>query len=149
MFIAGMLFACYQTPEKASFDSKDQNEAIAENKVETRMAIKGMVCAMGCAKFIEEKVADIDGIVSSEVDFETKEALFKFDDSSLTAEEIKDYISTIHDGQYSAEIIKEEKREKQDIPTEDIGEEDEDLGSVHQKVNFSFPELFTFFLEQI
>jgi hypothetical protein len=47
-----------------------QKEVLAENKVEVKMEVEGMTCAMGCAKYIEEKVGGMEGVVASTVNFE-------------------------------------------------------------------------------
>ena len=148
IFIAGMLFACYQGPETMDEASEVQSE-LAENKLAAEMSIEGMVCSKGCAKFIEDEVAKMEGIVSSKVDFENKQAIFEFDQSAMNAEEIRDYINSVRDGQYKAVIIDKSQKSESDTPEAEQLEEEPELSSVRQEINFSFPELFTFFLERI
>lgn len=138
--------------ESASKSEVKKTEILAENKSAVDMKVEGMVCAMGCAKFIEEKVADLDGIVLSEVDFVEGTAHFEFDKTALNSDEIKTFINEIHDGQYKASIADSEGAEEEieDSEEEQMDSEDEETTiSVREHVNISFPELFTYFLKRL
>ncbi|MEX2379229.1 MAG: heavy metal-associated domain-containing protein, partial [Vicingaceae bacterium] len=125
---------------------------------EVKMEIEGMVCAMGCAKYIEDKVADLDGIVASKVDFKAGLASFEFDKTTMTAEEIQSFISEIHDGQYKAKVLSDQETE---LPAEEkemetpaaeepkVSKEENPISAVKEKINVNFPELLTYFLKQL
>ena len=133
---------------EAKTEVKVKKDLLAENKAEVEMNVEGMVCAMGCAKFIEDKVADLNGIVLSQVDFENGKAKFEFDKTELTAQEIEEYINNIHDGQYKAKIASSKVIEAE-VETSS-NEDEESLGSVKERINnISLPKLFTYFLKSI
>lgn len=145
--IVSLFFAC--NSGEADLKKKEIGgapvEILAENKTDVKMSVEGMVCAMGCAKFIEDKVASLEGIVESSVDFEEGTAYFEFDKTALSSEQIEDFINSIHDGQYKAKITSLEKMEEQSS-SEDS---EESLSSVGERVNINFPQLFTYFIKRI
>ena len=67
--------------------------------------IEGMTCAEGCAKTIQEAVAEMPGITLSKVDFEKKIALFSFDSAKVNSTDILQKIQTIHEGQYKVSLL--------------------------------------------
>ena len=54
--------------------------------------IKGMTCAMGCAKTIEKKLAKLEGVYSVNVDFKKELATIEYDGEKLSN---KDFVSTV------------------------------------------------------
>jgi len=146
-----VLAACQNSPHAQEIQ-EESTEQIADNTAQVDMKVEGMVCAMGCAKFIQDAVAGVEGVVLSEVSFEDEQAHFEFDGNMLTAEEIKDMINDIHDGQYTAEILTKENNEVEQVE-ESINKEnkeEDELSSVQQqRINISFPELFTYFLKTL
>lgn len=136
-----------------SSEKKIKTEVLAENKVEVKMEVEGMTCAMGCAKYIEEKVGDLDGVVASSVNFEEKIATFEFDKTTTSSEKIQEFISNIHDGQYKAKPISGDNAidTKYDANEDEkaTAEENESVASVTERINISFPELFTYFIKRI
>lgn len=159
MFASIAFVACNST-EQSKTEAKEEivkTEILAENKTEVKMEIEGMVCAMGCAKYIEDNVADLNGIVASKVDFESAVATFEFDKTAMSAEEIETFISEIHDGQYKAKILlgqevetstEEVEKEATEVKSK-ATEEESSISAVREKINFSFPELLTYFLKQL
>lgn len=115
-------------------------------------AVKGMVCAMGCAATIQKEVANMDGVTISEVNYEAEKAHFEFDPSKTTEAEIKAKIATIADGQYVLSTW-EEKEEAAEEPVEAINEEEvvEDNESMVQVSlpSFKVPNLFSLLLNQL
>lgn len=125
-------------------------EVLEENKVEVKMEVEGMTCAMGCAKFIEEKVGDMDGIVASSVNFEDKIATFEFDKTTTSPEKIQEFIGGIHDEQYSAKPLNDDKiNSEENLDTDENTNKEESVTSVSERINISFPELFTYFTKRI
>jgi len=145
------LFACQQAEKKQAEITAEARMASVEMKVD------GMVCAMGCAKFIENKVAEEAGVNSSKVDFESETAYFTYDANQWTAEELEQFINDIHDGQYKATIVaqqevEEEKKEEdlQDEAEDEEEDKDADVAQVVSEVqNISFPELLTYFINRL
>lgn len=155
LFVLTAFGACEQSPKTIEIETatSPSKEILAENKLAVDMKIEGMVCAMGCAKFIEDKVAAMEGVVKSKVNYEAGTANFEFDQSVLSATEIQKFINEIHDGQYKAEIAEtpEEKTVEEEIE-ENASEKNSDskkVNAVSEKLNFSFPELFTYFLKRL
>tara|TARA_B100001109_G_scaffold255853_1_gene261659 strand:+ start:10980 stop:11474 length:495 start_codon:yes stop_codon:yes gene_type:complete len=146
----------FESCESAKEESAEgvKTEVLAENKESVQMKVDGMVCAMGCAKYIQEQVADLNGVVASNVNFEEGSAVFEFDKSVLSATEIESFINEIHDGQYSATIADEEAGDEVEKEIEVEVEEEEtekkvDVASVSQNLNISLPKLFTYFLKAL
>ena len=133
-------------------------EVLAENKQEVDMKVDGMVCAMGCAKYIEKEVGDMNGVLASTVNYEEGTAHFQFDKSVLSANEIEQFINDIHDGQYEASVLAEaSSKAEEPSPEEEMSidnNEDEDevekeVVSLKENLNISFPKLFTYFLKAL
>lgn len=129
----------------------EKKEVLAENKAVVDMKVEGMVCAQGCAKFIEDKVAELDGVVLSSVNFASGEARFEFDKTITNSADIEKFIDEMHDGQYKAEIIDLNK------PVENIEVKSEsqkteakkEVASVVERFQISIPELFSYFLHSL
>jgi len=144
--------SCNSAPEEKAIpvklDATAENKMVvpAENKEKVKMKVDGMVCAMGCAKFIEEQVADVNGVVSSEVDFEEGIAIFEFDKTATDAKKIETFINEIHDGQYKAIISMDEGATIED---DNATENKSSLSSVRERFTISFPELFTYFIKRL
>ena len=110
------------------------------------MEVEGMTCAMGCAKYIEEKVGGMEGVVASTVNFEEKIATFEFDKTTISSEAIQEFISNIHDGQYKAKIAVSDSN----VEIEDKDAEAEEATvSMSERIDISFPQLFTYFIKKI
>lgn len=162
VIVSFSFFSCDQRPKTVAIPTTEKNEVSqlvdSKNKESVQMKVEGMVCAMGCAKFIEDKVADLDGVVLSKVDFETETASFEFDQSVLSAAQIETFIYELHNGQYKATVLNKEKTDdtkNEEVEKKEIKEPNqesitqEQLKSVRENFNFSFPELFTYFLKRI
>jgi len=112
LIASSLMISCKQT-------SNEQTEASTENtKIEQAVSeeiagtvqkasfqIEGMACAIGCAKVIEKKLADLDGVQLASVDFETKSAIVEFDDAKQNTESIVKTVETIANGAYSVEEL--------------------------------------------
>lgn len=148
ILVVSLLNSCESTPDQKTIDSAskvEKTEVLAENKTEVKMEVEGMVCAMGCAKFIEDKVAGLNGVVKSHVNFEEGTALFEFDKTALSSEEIEKFINEIHDGQYKAKIATSEAT----IDQEESLEKKETISSVSERINISIPGLFSYLIKMI
>lgn len=67
--------------------------------------IKGMTCAMGCAKTIEKKMAKMEGVKTAKVDFEKELAMVEFDEAKVTPNSLKEAVVKVSEV-YKVEEIK-------------------------------------------
>ena len=79
-----------------------KKEAVSESdlaKMQTAsFTIDGMTCAMGCAKTIENKLAEQEGVGQAVVDFDTKIATVKFDTEKQSLESLTKTIEGVAGG---------------------------------------------------
>lgn len=71
----------------------DQNATYAK----AEFTIEGMTCAMGCAKTIENKIAKLDGVKSSKVDFDKKLAMVEYDVAKVNPTLLEKTVSKVSD----------------------------------------------------
>lgn len=64
----------------------------------TTFKISGMMCPMGCAKTIENKLSKTAGIQKATVDFDKKLATVNYDASVITTDKIKKTVQETGDG---------------------------------------------------
>lgn len=158
VFSLGLIVSCGNSESNTSSEVEvvelEKMEVLAENKEAVDMKVEGMVCAMGCAKYIEDKVAALDGVVLSTVDFEKGLAHFEFDKTLTSPEDLEKFILDIHEGQYQAKIVSaeeieqmEEQEEEESVSSEN--ESDEEVAAVYENIQFSIPDLLGYFLHSI
>ena len=85
-----------ETTETAA--PKVKKEIAVANLQKASFAIEGMTCAMGCAKTIQEDLADLDGVQDATVDFDTKLATVSFDKTVQTTETLTKVVEAAADG---------------------------------------------------
>jgi len=139
-------------------DSEESNETAKievapENLLAVDYAVNGMVCAMGCAKTIQDEVATISGVAACNVDFEEGKAHIEYDKSQLSEKDIIAKIEGIADGQYKVSEWKEKENTdtEEDVENETEegnGEEEETIESV-KLPTFEIPNLFTLLIDQL
>jgi len=78
--------------------SKPKKEIAAANLQTASFTIKGMTCAIGCAKTIEEELNGLDGVKTATVDFEKELATVAFDKTVLDSEKITKVVEATADG---------------------------------------------------
>ncbi len=71
-------------------------------KEEVNLKIAGMVCATGCAKNIETKLAQQEGVLSAKVDFDDASAKVEYDANKTDKAKIIAFIGSLAKGQYKA-----------------------------------------------
>ncbi len=59
--------------------------------------IEGMTCAMGCAKTIEKKMANMEGVKSATVDFGKELAMVEYDEAKVTPEGLESIVTGVAD----------------------------------------------------
>lgn len=67
--------------------------------------IKGMTCEMGCAKTIEKKLANMEGVKSATVDFGKEIAMVEFDEAKVNTANLAETVTKTADT-YSVEDMK-------------------------------------------
>lgn len=77
---------------------KVKKEIAVANLQTSNFTIKGMTCAMGCAKTIEGELAALDGVQSAKVDFDKKTAEVIFDKTIQTPEALTKVVQATGDG---------------------------------------------------
>ena len=67
--------------------------------------IEGMTCAIGCAKTIEKKLSEMEGVKSATVDFDNKLATVEYDEASVTTTSLEETVIATSD-KYSVNNMK-------------------------------------------
>ncbi len=145
--VFSVILACNSVTENNQANAEPK-KIKAENIVVADFAIEGMVCAMGCAKTIEDEIAGMTGVASSSVNFETTKAHFEYDKTQLTEKEIITKIEGIADGQYKVSPWKEQV-EPQKTDTESTNSNDDKSKVSVELPSFQIPNLFTFLINQV
>jgi copper chaperone CopZ len=106
LLLASLLFiGCKEKSTEAVSDSatetqapKVKKEIAAANLQTASFTIKGMTCAIGCAKTIQEELNGLDGVQTATVDFEKESATVSFDKTVLTPEKLTKVVEATADG---------------------------------------------------
>ncbi|CAM2930152.1 Heavy-metal-associated domain-containing protein [Flavobacterium succinicans] len=86
-------------PEATVVEAPKEKKPIEAANLQTaNMAIEGMTCAMGCAKTIEKKLAESEGVEKATVDFDKKLATISFDKTVQNPETLTKIIEGVADG---------------------------------------------------
>lgn len=88
-------------PEMAAKNHLDPNATYAK----AEFGIDGMTCAMGCAKMIEKKIANMDGVKSATVDFDTRLAMVEYDNAKVSPSSLEKAVVSVSDT-YSVKDMK-------------------------------------------
>ncbi|MDP5028514.1 MAG: cation transporter [Flavobacterium sp.] len=100
--VIALTFASCKQESKEVASEVAKKEVVSEAdlaKMQTAsFTIDGMTCAMGCAKTIENKLANQDGVGEAVVDFETKIATVKFDAEKQSLESLTKTIEAVAGG---------------------------------------------------
>ncbi|HQE33349.1 MAG TPA: heavy metal-associated domain-containing protein [Flavobacterium alvei] len=104
ILFASLLFVgCKDKTNETSSDTttatpKVKKEIAAANLQTASFTIKGMTCAIGCAKTIQEELNGLDGVQKATVDFEKEFATVSFDKTILSPEKITKVVEAAADG---------------------------------------------------
>ncbi|KAF2512588.1 heavy-metal-associated domain-containing protein [Flavobacterium foetidum] len=104
--IAGLMFIGCKKEEDKSLQivnaeksaPKEHKPIVAENLQTASFTIDGMTCAVGCAKTIEEELANLDGVEKATVDFDKKTATVSFDKTIQNPESLTKVVQETGDG---------------------------------------------------
>ena len=96
---ASIFVGCKKEMTETKTETASVSPAIAtQAKQTTSFTIEGMTCAMGCAKTIENKLVNLDGVQKATVDFDKKTATIQYDASLQTPEKIVETVEAVADG---------------------------------------------------
>ena len=100
--IATFAFSCKNNAEAEVKTVAHTSEAIAKldpnaTYAKAEFTIEGMTCAMGCAATIEKKMAKMEGVKSSKVDFEKKLAMVEYDVAKVSPKTLTKTVSSVAD----------------------------------------------------
>ncbi|MEY8849578.1 heavy-metal-associated domain-containing protein [Psychroserpens sp. XS_ASV72] len=89
-------------PEVKTVENKELTVAKQEldpnaTYAKAEFGIEGMTCAMGCAKTIEKKIANMDGVKSAKVDFEKELAMVEYDEAKVTPNSLEEAVAKAGD----------------------------------------------------
>lgn len=101
--VATFAFSC-KNDAKAEVKTVEHaaNEAVAKldpnaTYAKAEFTIEGMTCAIGCAATIEKKIAKMEGVKSSKVDFDKKLAMVEYDEAKVTPESLTKTVVSVAD----------------------------------------------------
>lgn len=107
------------------------------------LAINGMACQMMCGSMISKTLADLEGVKSTEIDFESAEqanfAIVEFDAKKISEKEMIAAVEKIADGHYKVESVKVVHY----LPA--IAVTTDGATSYHQKLDYKLPNIFSVF----
>ncbi len=86
-----------ESKEKIVSTEKPEKKPI-ENPETASLTIEGMTCEIGCAKTIESKLANLDGVESAKVDFESKIATIVYDSKVQNKESLVKTVEAVAGG---------------------------------------------------
>lgn len=99
-----ILTSCKKEESKAEISQK--SEQIAKTEI-TSFEISGMTCEMGCAKTIENKLANLEGVQNVKVDFKSKTATIQYDAAKQTPEKFVETVEAFAGGKtYTVNNVK-------------------------------------------
>lgn len=93
-----MLASCNQAAPAKAEAAPTESAAVAAKPETASFKIDGMVCAVGCAKTIEKKLASLEGVTKATVDYDKKEATVEFDAAKQTPEKLVETVEKVGDG---------------------------------------------------
>jgi Cu+-exporting ATPase len=104
--MAGLVFVGCKKEEDKSLQvvnaekstPKEHKPIAAENLQTASFTIDGMTCAVGCAKTIEEELANLEGVDKAIVDFDKKTATVTFDKTIQNPENLTKVVQKTGDG---------------------------------------------------
>ncbi len=104
--LASLLFVgCKEKTGETVSDAATENNApkvkkeiAAANLQTASFNIKGMTCAIGCAKTIEKELSGLDGVQTATVDFDKELATVSFDKTLLSPEKLTKVVEAAADG---------------------------------------------------
>lgn len=78
-----------EAEETSIVKEMDENAVIAK----AEFNIEGMSCAIGCARTIEKKLSEMEGVKSADVDFDKKLAMVEYDEAKVNANSLEETVT--------------------------------------------------------
>lgn len=104
------LLAC--TPEKATVSTSEENTELTVADRSVSLSITGMVCEMGCGGSIRKALKKTNSVTSVKFDFVEERAentvQIAYNSATINPEEIIRIIKQLNDGQFDAQLIKDQ-----------------------------------------
>jgi len=143
--------ACSSAEEQNDVANTEIN---SENIIVADYAIDGMVCAMGCAKTIQDEVAGMEGVANCEVNYEEKTAHIEFDGGQLSENDVIAKIESLADGKYKVNELgsneaNEETLKEVEVDNIEEGEDSEESVVEVSLPSFEMPNLFELLFKQL
>jgi periplasmic mercuric ion binding protein len=124
-----------------------------ENATVALMSIEGMTCEVGCAKFINGRLAKTEGVLSTEIDFDENLAKVSFDSDKTSALKLAEMVNLLNHGQYKVSAVEVQKIRKVEnssgsiAPASNSGSSEKELDQIQYESfkSISFPNIFNIF----
>src|SRR5690554_1057224 len=109
MLTSIVMISCKQSSNQKEEAVSPEIENVAEDTIGNEISgviekasfeIEGMSCAVGCAAKIEKDLANLPGVKSAKVDFETKKATVEYDNAKQNPISIQATVESIAKGAY-------------------------------------------------
>lgn len=110
IFTIFVLTACNSSEEAQTKSEVNSTQEAIEPAIANTVAelnISGMTCEFGCKGAIEKALSKTNGIQEASIDFEKTLAEVKFDNQKISSEKIVEVITSVNNGAYGAELLKE------------------------------------------
>ncbi len=104
------LCACQHSNEQVMEEVTINENVVADAK--TKLALDGMVCAMGCVSAIQNQLRATPGVAFAAVNYDDSFVTIKFDSKLINEEELIAAIQSIGDHSYSAKKYSETTAEE-------------------------------------
>lgn len=111
-FAVASILSCDKKTKKEQVVTEEKKEIKsempikAENLQTTQFTIKGMSCAVGCAKFIEKELSEQNGVQKAIVDFERELAMVVFDKEIQNPKKLATVVEAVLDGKTYKVVLK-------------------------------------------
>ena len=101
--LSTLFFGCKDTASRptdknSAKETTTKEIAIAVKPEKVSFKIDGMVCPDGCAKMIEKKLSETQGVQEAKVDFKAKTATVSFDLDKLSSADLVKAVESAGDG---------------------------------------------------
>ncbi len=109
VLLSAIVWSCKNEPETKTIEIEETNSVNEINANATiakaEFKIKGMTCAIGCAKTIEKKLSKMEGVKSASVNFEKEMAMVEYDEAKVTPTSLEETVTEASD-QYTVSEMK-------------------------------------------
>lgn len=152
VFVAlGTFSIALNSCSNSALETEESVSVNAENVVVADYSVEGMVCAMGCAKTIQDELAAMNGVVACDVDFDNGKAHIEYDKSQLDEKDLIAVIEGLAEGKYKVSEwngdVEAEKKEAE-FEVEESENSEGSTGEVSLP-SFEMPNLLDLLLNQI